>query len=127
MVAPNHFSGELLRSREDAYLEGREVLPIPGLKLRQESVGPDAQQTATVTLTVISPAEASLLTVTQTATATTTIKLAPTLADTFSPSLRMLNHSDAEPSIENDTPYLPWLISTAGAQSHQPSFVSFVV
>ncbi|KAH7037111.1 uncharacterized protein B0I36DRAFT_427832 [Microdochium trichocladiopsis] len=125
MAAPNHYSGELLRSREEAYLEGREILAVPGLKLRQESVDPGAQHTATVTLTVLSPAEASFLTVTQTATATTTIALAPTLATPFTPSLRMLNNTDS--NTDPDSAYLPWLVTAAGPRNQQPSYVSFMI
>ncbi|KAJ1336099.1 CFEM domain-containing protein [Microdochium nivale] len=125
MVAPNHYSGELLRSREDDYLEGRQVFDVPGLKLRQESVDVNPPQTATVTLTVLSAAPASFLTVTQTATATTTIALSPTLASPFAPPLRMVNNTDAGAGV--DSSFVPWLVTTGGTRSTQPSYVSFVV
>ncbi|KAI1464611.1 uncharacterized protein F4812DRAFT_462671 [Daldinia caldariorum] len=66
MVAPGVVGDELLRSREEDYLAGREVKPVPGLQLRQESVAGIGTMTVTITVTDFITVSYSLITYTPT-------------------------------------------------------------
>jgi hypothetical protein len=60
MIASGQASEDLLKAREDDYLAGRPLTDVPGLKLRQESVGPMGGEpimsvTATTTVTFYTP------------------------------------------------------------------------
>ncbi|KAH9895514.1 hypothetical protein F4778DRAFT_783871 [Xylariomycetidae sp. FL2044] len=54
MVAPGGINEETLKAREDDYLAGRQLAEVPGLQLRQESVGlvPTVTTTTTTCITV---------------------------------------------------------------------------
>ncbi|KAI0838198.1 hypothetical protein F5Y06DRAFT_303906 [Hypoxylon sp. FL0890] len=78
MVAPGKVDNELLKSREEDYLAGREVADVPSLQLRQESIAGMGQAT-TVTTTVTdfitvsySPSLSAFLETSQAAEVTTT-------------------------------------------------------
>ncbi|OTB17033.1 hypothetical protein K445DRAFT_10576 [Daldinia sp. EC12] len=73
MVAPGRVGDELLRSREEDYLAGREVKAVPGLQLRQESIADFITVSySPVTYTTTSPSPRPFLETSQAAEVTTT-------------------------------------------------------
>lgn len=111
MVAPGAVNNELLRSREDDYLAGREVKDVPGLHLRQESAAGPPWYTTTVTTTV---------------TNFITVSMSPiTFSPTPTPSAFLETSQAAEVTATSVS--RPWVIPVSPASRSQPSFFGLVL
>ncbi|KAI1380007.1 hypothetical protein F4677DRAFT_301684 [Hypoxylon crocopeplum] len=110
MVAPGRVDDELLRSREEDYLAGREVAEVPGLQLRQESIA-GMGQTTTVTTTVT-----DFITVSY-----SPITYSPT------PSAFLETSQAAEVTTTATSTTRPWVIPVSTAVQSAPSFFGFVL
>ncbi|KAI1105993.1 hypothetical protein F4804DRAFT_330738 [Jackrogersella minutella] len=107
MVAPGVVDNELLRSREEDYLAGREVANVPGLHLRQESIG--FGQTTTVTSTV-----------------TSFVTMSYSLI-TFTPTPSALLETSQGPEVTTTSASRPWVIPVSPGGHTEPSFFGLVV
>lgn len=110
MVAPGRVDSELLRSREDDYLAGREVADVPSLHLRQESIGGQALTT----------------TVTTTVTAYITVSYSPV---TYypNPTLSAFLESSEAAEVTATSATRPWVIPVSQAVRSNPSFFGLVL
>ncbi|KAF3064311.1 hypothetical protein GL218_02454 [Daldinia childiae] len=114
MAAPGTVNDELLRSREEDYLAGREVEEVPHLQLRQESVaGIGTTITVTTTVTDFITVSYSLITYT---------------SNHLTPSPFLETSQAAEVTTTSSS--RPWVIpvseATEGARS-RPSFFGLVL
>ncbi|KAK6952407.1 hypothetical protein Daesc_006944 [Daldinia eschscholtzii] len=114
MVAPGRVGDELLRSREEDYLAGREVKAVPGLQLRQESIA----------------GMGTTMTVTTTVTDFITVSYSPVTYTTTSPSPRPFLETSQAAEVTTTSFTRPWVIpvseGTEGARS-RPSFFGLVL
>ncbi|KAI0883848.1 uncharacterized protein GGS22DRAFT_189819 [Annulohypoxylon maeteangense] len=107
MVAPVTVDNELLRSREDDYLAGREVANLPGMQLRQESIA--FGETTTVTTMV---------------TAIVTVSYSPT---TISPTPTAFLETTSLAVVSTTSVSRPWIIPVSRALRMEPSYFGLVV
>ncbi|KAI1411409.1 hypothetical protein F5Y13DRAFT_200978 [Hypoxylon sp. FL1857] len=109
MVAPGRVDNELLKSREEDYLAGREVANVPGLQLRQESIA-GMGQTTTITTTV---------------TDFITVSYSPV---TYSPTLSaFLETSQAAEVTTTTTSSRPWVVPVSKGARSESSFFGLVM
>jgi hypothetical protein len=118
MAAPGQLDNNMLHAREEDYLAGRSSPQVPGLQLRQESVG-SPQMISTVTLTIITEAPGGA-TVTQTVTET-----ADTPAHAFSTAAPIALMREASNTTVADA-YRPWLVNTSTGLQLRASFTGLV-
>ncbi|KAI1140682.1 hypothetical protein F5Y05DRAFT_282340 [Hypoxylon sp. FL0543] len=109
MVAPGRVGNELLKSREEDYLAGREVADVPGLQLRQESIagiGPTTTVTTTVTDFI-------------------TVSYSPV---TYSPTLSEFLETSQAAEVTTTSASRPWVIPVSqGARYESSSFFGLVM
>ncbi|KAI2610432.1 hypothetical protein GGR54DRAFT_643465 [Hypoxylon sp. NC1633] len=109
MVAPGIVNDELLRSREEDYLAGREVAEVPGLHLRQESIAGIGLTTTTTT----------------TVTDFITVSYSPV---TYSPTPSAFpDTTGAAEATPTATASRPWVIPMSQATRSRPSFFGLVM
>ncbi|KAI1392552.1 uncharacterized protein F4822DRAFT_425756 [Hypoxylon trugodes] len=113
MVAPGVVDNDILRSREDDYLAGREVADVPGLQLRQESIAGHGQ-TTTVTTTVTDFITVSYAPVTYFSTASSEL-------------LETTQAAEEVPHTTSTSANRPWVVPISKAASERPSFFGLVL
>ncbi|OTA87547.1 hypothetical protein M434DRAFT_375440 [Hypoxylon sp. CO27-5] len=108
MVAPGRVDNELLKSREEDYLAGREVANVPGLQLRQESIA-GAGHTTTITTTV---------------TDFITVSYSPV---TYSPTLSAFLETSQAAEVTTTSASRPWVIPVSQGVRSESSFFGLVM
>ncbi|KAI2472310.1 hypothetical protein F4781DRAFT_438525 [Annulohypoxylon bovei var. microspora] len=107
MVAPSRVDNELLRSREEDYLAGREVANVPGMQLRQLSIG--FGQTTTVTTMV---------------TAIITVPYSPVIV---SPTPTAFLETTSAAEVTATSVSRPWVIPVSQGVRAEPSYLGLVL